>query len=109
MNKDQPRYVAQEITSLSMLRHGDHIVVVRHGKKVNEGILQGRPWSNNHPSRVGRGKPQPTILRSGGSELVNNMVTIAPTLRGSNKPLSKDATQDYQVDEQTKILRIVPT
>jgi hypothetical protein len=112
MKKVLPRHVDQEIPDLSMLRHGNYVIIMKDGRKIDEGILQGRPWSQAHSVRGLGNKLRSTVPGKRESDLVSNMITLAPVPGRSRSASSKGSTndRDFKVDDRVKVLRrtIIP-
>lgn len=108
MKRVPPRYFTKEITDLSVLRHGDHVVVYKGDKKIAEGDLQGRPWSSALAQRGGGGQLRSTTPGGREPDPVNDTITLAAVRPGETRQYSPSDTRDFRVGGLIKIFRVTP-
>lgn len=104
--------VAERITNLSQLRHGDRVMIMENDKKVAEGTLQGQPWASAHAKSGPGGQPRSTVAKTQESEIVRDMITLGSVLVGGARRSTSQETKDYKVigsPRRVAVFRIIST
>jgi hypothetical protein len=110
--KRKPKAVAERVTNLSQLRHGDRVVIMENGKKVAEGKLEGQPWASNHVNRGASGQPRSTIAKAQEAEIIHDMIRLSSVLVGGASRSTSQTAQDFRVvgtPRETTVFRIIIT